>query len=88
MVISDQHAGLVAALRRVFQGSSHQHCRVHFRRNVLAHVPKAETEMVAAVIRLIGAVLPDIRLAGTSGESRRLLDVVSEEADARTYGRQ
>ena len=44
LVISDQHAGLVAALTRVFQGSSHQRCRVHFIRNVLAHVPKAETD--------------------------------------------
>jgi putative transposase len=32
LVISDQHAGLVAALRRVFQGASHQRCRVHFAR--------------------------------------------------------
>lgn len=55
LVISDQHAGLVAALRRVFQGSAHQRCRVHFIRNVLAHVPKGETEMVAAVFRTIFA---------------------------------
>ncbi|MFK5647993.1 IS256 family transposase [Ornithinimicrobium sp. LYQ121] len=59
LVISDQHAGLVAALTRVFQGSSHQRCRVHFIRNVLAHVPKAETEMVAAVFRTIFAQ-PDL----------------------------
>jgi putative transposase len=30
LVISDQHAGLVAALRRSFQGSAHQRCRVHY----------------------------------------------------------
>jgi putative transposase len=59
LVISDQHAGLVAALRRVFQGSAHQRCRVHFIRHVLAHVPKAETEMVAAVFRTIFAQ-PDL----------------------------
>ena len=59
LVISDQHAGLVAALSRVFQGSAHQRCRVHFIRNVLAHVPKAETEMVAAVFRTIFAQ-PDL----------------------------
>ena len=29
LVISDQHAGLVAALGRVFQGVGHQRCRVH-----------------------------------------------------------
>ncbi len=29
LVISDQHAGLVAALGRAFQGTAHQRCRVH-----------------------------------------------------------
>jgi putative transposase len=41
LVISDQHSGLVAALRRVLQGASHQRCRVHFARNLLALVPKS-----------------------------------------------
>jgi transposase-like protein len=55
LVISDQHAGLVAALRRTFQGSSHQRCRVHFARNLLALVPKSHQDMVAAVFRTIFA---------------------------------
>jgi transposase-like protein len=55
LVISDQHAGLVAALRRVFQGASHQRCRVHFARNLLALVPRSHTDMVAAVFRTIFA---------------------------------
>ena len=55
LVISDQHAGLVAAIGRALQGSSHQRCRVHFIRNVLAHVAKGESEMVAAVFRTIFA---------------------------------
>ena len=55
LAISDQHAGLVAALRRAFQGASHQRCRVHFIRNLLAHVPKAQVDMVAAVFRTIFA---------------------------------
>lgn len=59
LVISDQHAGLVAAITRTLQGSSHQRCRVHFIRNVLAHVPKGEAEMVAAVFRTIFAQ-PDL----------------------------
>ncbi len=37
------------------QGAAHQRCRVHFIRNVLAHVPKGEREMVAAVFRTIFA---------------------------------
>jgi transposase-like protein len=32
LVISDHHSGLVAALKRSFQGSGHQRCRVHFAR--------------------------------------------------------
>jgi putative transposase len=35
LVISDQQAGLVAALRRCFQGAARQRCRVHFARNLL-----------------------------------------------------
>ena len=55
LVISDQHAGLVAAIARVMQGSAHQRCRVHFVRNLLAHVPKGQAEMVAALFRTIFA---------------------------------
>jgi putative transposase len=55
LVISDAHAGLVAALRRVFQGAAHQRCRVHFARNLLALVPKGHQEMVAAAFRTIFA---------------------------------
>src|SRR6476660_7635195 len=49
LVISDQHAGLVKALCRCFQGAGHQRCRVHFARNLLAHVPKTHMDMVAAM---------------------------------------
>ncbi len=55
LVISDQHSGLVAALKRSFQGSAHQRCRVHFARNLLAQVPKTHADMVAAVFRTIFA---------------------------------
>jgi putative transposase len=55
LVISDHHLGLKAAIAAVFVGSSWQRCRVHFMRNVLARVPKASAEMVAASIRTIFA---------------------------------
>jgi putative transposase len=55
LVISDQHAGLVGALGRVFQGVGHQRCRVHFVRNLLALVPKSHKDMAAAVFRTIFA---------------------------------
>lgn len=49
LMISDEHAGLVAALKRAFKGSAHQRCRVHFARNLLALVPKSHQDMVAVV---------------------------------------
>ena len=53
LVISDAHAGLKAAIRKCFTGSSWQRCRVHYVRNLLATVPKAHQEMVAAAFRSI-----------------------------------
>jgi len=55
LVISDQHSGLIKALRRCSQGVAHQRCRVHFARNLLAHVPKAQADYVAAAFRTIFA---------------------------------
>lgn len=55
LVVSDAHAGLVAAIRVAFQGVSWQRCRVHFMRNVLAKVPKTAGPMVAAIIRTVFA---------------------------------
>ncbi len=70
LVISDQHAGLVAALRRAFQGAAHHRCRVHFIRSLLAHVPKAQVDMVAAVFRTIFAQ-PDPDSMATTWEQVR-----------------
>jgi transposase-like protein len=70
LVISDQHAGLVKALNRSFQGAGHQRCRVHFVRNLLAHVPKSHADMVAAVFRTIFAQPDATSVAGTWEEVR------------------
>lgn len=43
------------ALNRCFQGAGHQPCRVHFARNLLAHVGKDNTDMVAAMFRTVFA---------------------------------
>jgi putative transposase len=56
LVISDAHEGLRAAIRKTLQGSSWQRCRVHYVRNLLAPVPKAHQEMVAAAFRSIFAL--------------------------------
>jgi transposase-like protein len=55
LVISDAHGGLKEAINVVFAGASWQRCRVHFMRNVLAHIPKGDKAMVAAAIRTIFA---------------------------------
>jgi transposase-like protein len=55
LVISDHHLGLKEAIASVFIGSAWQRCRVHFMRNVLSKVPKANSEMVAAAIRTVFA---------------------------------
>ncbi len=55
LVISDAHAGLKAAIVKVFQGASWQRCRVHYARNLLATVPKASVDVVAALSRTVFA---------------------------------
>lgn len=76
LVISDAHEGLKAAVRAVFAGASWQRCRVHFVRNVLAHIPKGDKAMMAAAVRTIFAQ-PDRKSAG------RQLRYVSETISTR-----
>jgi transposase-like protein len=63
LVISDAHEGLKTAVNTVFAGASWQRCRVHFVRNVLAHIPKGDKAMMAAAVRTIFAQ-PDRKAAG------------------------
>lgn len=48
LVISDAHAGLRAAIRRVLQGSGWQRCRVHAKRNLLAVASHAQRQLISA----------------------------------------
>ena len=76
LVISDQHAGLVAAIKRCFQGASHQRCRVHFARNLLAMIPKGHQAMVSAAFKTV--------FAQVSGkEIRQQWDQVANMLDSR-----
>lgn len=52
LVIADDHKGLRAAARRVFNAGL-QRCRVHWARNLLAHVGAKQRAGVAAMIRTI-----------------------------------
>jgi putative transposase len=54
LVIADDHKGLRAAARRVFD-ATHQRCRVHWMRNALAHAPAKQRAAVAAMLRTIFA---------------------------------
>jgi putative transposase len=52
LVIADDHKGLRAAARRVFNAGL-QRCRVHWARNLLAHAAPKQRAAVAAMIRTI-----------------------------------
>ncbi|MCB1328537.1 MAG: IS256 family transposase [Maritimibacter sp.] len=54
LVIADDHKGLRAAARRVFN-ATHQRCRVHWMRNALAHAPSKQRTAVAAMLKTIFA---------------------------------
>jgi putative transposase len=53
LVVSDDHKGLVAAIRTHFQGASWQRCQTHFSRNILAGCPNALHGQLAAQLRLL-----------------------------------
>jgi transposase-like protein len=55
LVISDAHEGLKAAIAQTLAGTTWQRCRVHFMRNVLAHIPHGDKDMVAAIVRTVFA---------------------------------
>ena len=54
LVIADDHKGLRAAAQRVFS-ATHQRCRVHWTRNMLAHVGAKNRAAVAAMLKTIFA---------------------------------
>lgn len=53
-MIADDHKGVWAAARRVFN-ATHQRCRVHWMRNALAHVPPKQRPAVAAMLKTVFA---------------------------------
>jgi len=69
MITSDDHQGLKAALKSVFNGVRWNRCHVHLQRNATAYVPKLA--MRSAVARDIA----DILSAPNRDEAQRLLDL-------------
>lgn len=70
LVISDAHQGLKTAIGRVIS-ARWQRCTVHFRRDMLGHVSKAQQPVVATAIRQVFA-------AQSGGEARERLGEVVE----------
>lgn len=77
-VVSDEHAGLVDALRRFFPDAVHQRCQVHYLRNALDHV---SSELLRDQVK---QGLRDVWAAPTRGEAEqrvvRLLDALGRPA--------
>ena len=53
LVVSDNHAGLVKAIRNRLPGSSWQHCQTHLMRNILDSTPKRLQREMHDRIRLV-----------------------------------
>ncbi len=53
LVVSDNHPGLVNALKRNFHGAQWQRCQIHFIRNVLGHAPRHCKQDIAGELKLI-----------------------------------
>jgi putative transposase len=53
VVTSDQHSGLVKAVRHQFQGVTWQRCQTHFMRNILDAAPKALRDELKQHVRSI-----------------------------------
>lgn len=70
-IISDQHAGLVEAARKHFQGATWQRCQVHLMRNILGSCSIRHRKDVAEKAKLI-LQAPDM------AEARRRLNEFSE----------
>jgi putative transposase len=67
LVVSDDHEGLKAAIRRHFQGASHQRCQVHYTRNLLGMVSFGERGELAEGLRGVFAA-PSRELALRAAE--------------------
>jgi transposase-like protein len=76
LVTSDDHKGLVNAVRKHFQGASWQRCQTHFSRNMLDHAPKAlQPEIKEDLRRLYESV--DLESA------RKVRDQIIEKYEAK-----
>ena len=76
LVVSDANEGLIAAIRESFPGASWQRRKVHFMRNILAHVPQKEKDSFAAQLK-------EIWLAPSAELARQRAKQLSERYEKR-----
>ena len=76
LVVTDANKGVIAAIQECFTGASWQRCKVHFMRNILAHVPQKEKEMFAAQLK-------EIWLAPSAELARQRARELSEKYEKR-----
>lgn len=62
LIISDANKGLVSAVKHCFPGASWQRCKVHFMRNILAHIPQKQKKSFASELKSI-RLAPDDKVA-------------------------
>lgn len=70
LVISDAHEGLKAAIAIVLQGAAWQRCKVHFYRNILAHVPQSRKGEVVSGLRTVFAQVSLVAAKRAASEFR------------------
>lgn len=73
-VVSDEHKGLVGAVRRCFQGAVWQRCQVHFGRNVLSHTPSRYKAAMAEGLKRVFR-------AETASEAREKAHALMDEME-------
>jgi transposase-like protein len=76
LVVSDGHKGIQAAVKKCFLGSQWQRCKVHFMRNVLAHIPHKEKKRFAQVLKQIW-LQPELEAA------RKMAEMIVEQYENR-----
>ncbi len=82
LVISDAHEGLKAAITAVMQGASWQRCKVHFYRNILAHVPQSRKLEFAAALKIVFGQVSMESAQRSAGEFRALFGKTLSKAIA------
>ena len=71
LVVSDDHKGLTNALEKYFQGVPWQRCQVHFMRNLLTHLGKANSSVYMGLLQ-------DVFASRTMEEAQKRGEILAE----------